>query len=606
MFTNSTTLARRTRTRTRTPWIGPITPLTIVDQFPTIVTSFVPKIADPVITSIVHPTSTLPPTTKTEPLPTTTTERLTTTTAEPPTTTTKPPTTIITTATTTTTTTKTTTLSTSTSTRTLTITGTSTGSSTSSSTNSSSPPPTTTTRPTIPPTETPTPSDDNSNRLSTGAIVGIAVAALAAIIALTALAMFASRRRRRQKNRNTDLMFNPVAIDLQENRAGRQGGDSGGDGILTGAHGQQWPATGNGGRIPPQAPSMGTASLLGENQISQISSGGMGYESDILAGGGEAAAMGGAYGYEANRRRQMQQQQMHQEAGGRQGDYYGNQQRIVYASPTEPGMTDEERYNPEYAAQREQEAARYNQYQQYLADQEWRQAAAVAPGGVAGGAIGGVAGQATSPYYGGVAQQPQAEYGIQGDGYYSDQQRYSGDQFQHLQQQGQGFERPAGVFSPSRVSPGVAATYPSTQSNNNGQFNYDYRGQTLPDQGYVAPYPPTAGVSSLGDYATTESDARFTKSEPWPEVSTPATSRLGAAPAVPAVIVAPAPTSASATKESTRVDNTKRNSQLSVESASSSNSGVPRRVHSPQLIPPSPKRAPQVLYPETEPSFSSS
>lgn len=380
---------------------------------------------------------------------------------------------------------------------------------------------------------------------------------------------------------------------MQESR----GGDAGGCGPLQ--------AVGSGSLIPEaQAPSMGSASLLGESQFSQRPSSGTGYESDILVGGGEAAAAGGAYGYEANRLRQMQQQQMYQEAGGR--DYYQNQQSVSYTPPTEPGMSDEERYNPAYAAQREQEAARYNQYQQYRADQEWRQAAAMAAGGVAGGIVGGAAGGAAGGYYGGIPQPQQAEYGAQGGGYYLDQQRYSDDQSQHLQQLRHGFEpgtEPGGISSPSRPSrgsPHTAAAYPP---NNDSQFDYVYGGQQLPGTGYVAPYPSATGASSLGDYATPESDARFTKSEPWPEVPPSSSSSVGER--VPVVTLAPAAISVSAT-ESTGVSNSKRNSQLSVASLSTSTSGLPGRVHSPQMIPPPPKRAPQVLYPDSEPSFSSS
>ncbi|KAF9562300.1 hypothetical protein EC968_005329 [Mortierella alpina] len=66
--------------------------------------------------------------------------------------------------------------------------------------------------------------------MSAGAVVGIVVAALLAIIAALIAAFLIKRHRRRKIHRTSNTLFNPVNLDMQENRSGYPSGPNGGGG----------------------------------------------------------------------------------------------------------------------------------------------------------------------------------------------------------------------------------------------------------------------------------------------------------------------------------------------------------------------------------------
>ncbi|KAG0011305.1 hypothetical protein BGZ81_002246 [Podila clonocystis] len=422
-------------------------------------------------------------TTTSAPITTTTTYSSTTTSHVTPTTTT---TTTSDTPTTTTdippTSTTTTTISTSTRSRTTrTRTSTTTATTTTATSDTTTTYHTTTTGPTVPPT---LPPSDNGS-ISTGAIIGITVAAAVALIALGFAVCMVTRRRRRRR----DLTSNPVFSQpvMQENY--HPGGGVGGNGGAM---------LGNKGKERPTSQEAMMSS--GFSNITATTSGG-----DRYGYGPETGAVGG-YAYD----RQQQLQHRH----GQLPYSPPLDQRVNYTPPNEPEYPQSDIYNPDYAQGRPQDDLAYYQYQQeqlyhqqMQMQQEQERLAATA---------------ALTGYY--PMPRP-SEYSPATSNVYPENidrnPRYSEiEQERHLQQLLHGNPGSTGAYS-SHTSPAATSS-----------ANYHVQGQYHPSV-----TPP------LQDYIDPESDVRYNKSEPW---HAPPTSGLAPTPAVvSSQVITPIPTSTS-------------------------------------------------------------
>ncbi|KAG0378958.1 hypothetical protein BGX24_002242 [Mortierella sp. AD032] len=502
----------------------------------------------------------------------------------------------------------------------------------------------------------------DSDKLSTGAIVGIAIGGAAGLIALTFLSFLIRRRRRRAFETETVYHQNPP--HMQENRHNNYGGGSGGGGGSQGGNnnnnGTGLGITssntnapyGGGGDVRTSQDQMNATSSLDTGGGYSSQSSGFGY--DNAFSGGSATALGpGAYGYDNDYR--AQQQSMRPQPSQL---YYPTNLALSYTPPTEPDIAPEDRYDPTYAARREQESAymNYQQQQLYLQSQQQQQQlqqqqqqkqqqyrAGQLPMPI----------PIIPPAPAGSLESQLNTYGSQ-DGY-RPEYRFSADSQIYLERL-RGAYPPASIeqglmsasvggsamtgvavanarasspaITPPMPIPPIGAGYPA------GQQDPMLSGQKQQQQhlspSFVSPdtYVAAGTASSItgsDDYAYPESDSRRVPNNArWP------------GPSLPMVTVEPAnqpfvnnneATTGTATESTTQgeltppmvnrfaegevaatgdgdqgVGSTKRSSELS--QASSTVSSLSRkRLNSPQVIP-SPKRAPQVLYPEGEPTIT--
>ncbi|KAG0213080.1 hypothetical protein BGX28_005101 [Mortierella sp. GBA30] len=279
----------------------------------------------------------------------------------------------------------------------------------------------------------------------------------------------------------------------------------------------------------------GTSSVMDPNRSGELA-----YGRHAMGAGATAGALGAErmYGHWEEADHEWPQQQYHPSTAP--------DQRVSYNPPMEPDMSQAgDRYDPEYAARREQEAAAYAQYLSYPHQQMYPEHAGAADPG----------------YYA-----DHDAYAGHQDSYYYDQHYPAAHEQDHylqrLRQEG---------YDPEGAGDLVTSSIPSTQQQH--------------------------GYSNTSDY---DRDVRYAKDEPWPTPPPPV--------AQSSSTLAPF----EAEDEGTQTAHIEggasgsgapmRSSLLPSTSASGSD---PRRVNSrissPQLVS-SPKRAPQSLRPDPEPS----
>ncbi|KAF9908788.1 hypothetical protein EC991_009491 [Linnemannia zychae] len=392
-------------------------------------------------------------------------------------------------------------------------------------------------------------------------------------------------------------------------------------------------------------------------------SSGFGYDGLALGGVGPAVALGsGLHGYDNEY--QSQHQSLRPQP---QQSYYPSSQALSYTPPTEPDIAPEDRYDPTYAARREQEAAymNYQQQQLYLQSQRQLQQQQKQQQYLAGQLS--MPMPTIPPAPAGSLESQLNTYGTQ-DGYRPDNRfsAVSADSQTYLErlrgsypptgiEQGlisaeggalgaavMNARTPSPAMTPPMPVPPIGAGYPAGQQHilPSGQQQQQVL-QSSPSfvdpAAYVA--AGTAGsMTGSEDYAYPESDARRVPSnDRWASPPKPADSTLhpqaitvqpanphsinnneaatvGAASSTTQGELTPPMTNRFAEGEVTAaaaagevgshggVGSPGRSSVLS--QASSTMSGLnPKRLNSPQLIP-SPKRAPQVLHPEVEPTIT--
>ncbi|KAF9150284.1 hypothetical protein BG015_007906, partial [Linnemannia schmuckeri] len=500
--------------------------------------------------------------------------------------------------------------------------------------------PTTTTSvdPIIPPT--PPPSND-SDKLSTGAIVGIAVASVVGIIALALSAFQIVRRQRR--NRNSLYYQNPPP--MQETRPNNYGGGGGGGQVNNsnsdtglGITNSNTNTPHGGGDFRISQEQMNASSLDNGGGFSSQSSG-FGYDNGV----GSATALGtGMYGYGDDYRYQHQTLQNHH-------PYYPslNSQPLTYTPPTEPDIAPENRYDPTYASRREQEAAYMNyqqqlylqsqqQQQQQLQQQQLQQQQQRRQQYLAGQL------PMPTPVIPSTTTEPfdtrPTVIGDDGQEGYYPENRFSVNTQTYL-------DRLRGSYPPSAIDRGLMGIPFAESGDGNGVVNNN---TGTPSPGLTpslpvpvpVPVPPisshvgagTAGnMTGSEDYAYPQSDARrVSPDDRRPSPPRPTSSSAVDTPAVtvqandqdqPAVYndttaaastiqgeVTPPNRSTEGEGGATESNNnniarsSKRLSVLSQASSTASSSLNPKQYHSPQLV--SPKRAPQVRHPEEEPTIT--
>ncbi|KAF9563151.1 hypothetical protein EC968_004984 [Mortierella alpina] len=407
-----------------------------------------------------------------------------------------------------------------------------------------------------------TPSDDSEAAVSTGGIIGIAVAAVVALGALGLLAFAAIRRRHRRGDHRSSMIFNSLPPNMMESRPPHSGNRPGGGGVpeLSGMSRQN--------QLVGGAVSANTShDLLGSHSGVDPS----GYSSSEYAYGGQAVDPGVTRMYgnwdEADMGWGQQQQQYYQHAPAAN-------QRISYMPPSEPDASQAgDRYDSEYAVRREEEAAAaaaaaagyahyqpYSQQHYYDEHQQQQQHQAAADAG----------------YY-----DNHGDYSGMHDGYYYEQPYITAEeQDRYLQSLRQGFGPEVGA--------GGAAV-----------GNLDPHPQHHPGYGTDANTDLTGGAR--GNYRYDEEDIPYAKDEAW---STPPPQRSLTVPSSHTASQADAAAAAGAqamaeTRDVEReaVEGADAAQRSSHQSSASTSSPQMRRSHSPQLIP-SPRRAPQVLRPD--------
>ncbi|KAG0061396.1 hypothetical protein BGZ89_011478 [Linnemannia elongata] len=526
--------------------------------------------------------------------------------------------------------------------------------------------PTTTTSigPTIPPT--PTPSND-SDALSTGAIVAIAVASVVGIVAVAFSTFLIVRRQKR--NRDSVYYHNPPMQETHTNSYGGGGGGGGqvnnnNDGTGLGITSSNTDATYGRNDFRMSLDQMNASSLDNGGGFSSQSSG-FGYDNGVSSATALGAEM---YGYDDDYR--YQQQALHQQRAQQPFYRSNNSQPLSYTPPTEPEIAPEDRYDPTYSSRREQEAAymNYQQQQLYLQSQQQLQEQQ----------------QLQLQHQQQHQQQRQQRYlagqlpmpapviprsttnesfhtrptvigdGSQEGGYPDN--RFSIDSRTYLERLRQSYSPAAIDQEPMGVPSAEGGPGNDIVDNNTRTVSPGLVFPPLPTSVPVPPISSHVGAGSTGsmtgseDYAYPESDARHVPSnDRWSSSSRPMSSSTVDTPAVSvqtddqdqyqAVVNNDATVTASSThneptppkpnrftegeggsatefhginSNSYNVGSPKRSSELSQASSTVSNSLNPKRLNSPQLIPtthspqliPSPRRAPQMRYPEEEPTVT--
>ncbi|KAF9082870.1 hypothetical protein BGX29_005553 [Mortierella sp. GBA35] len=437
-------------------------------------------------------------------------------------------------------------------------------------------------------------------------------------------------------------MYYPDPPPMQETRpttnGGEGGGGNGGDinnnGTGLGIFSSSTNASYGGGDYRTSLDPMNARSMHTSGFSNRSS--GFGYDNLESA---TALGVAGMYGYENAYR--IQQQMQHQPQS-----HYPLTQPLSYTPPTEPEIAPEDRYDPNYAAQQEQEAAymNYQQQQLYLQSQQQQQLQQQQYLASQGQSL-----LVPGVHPAGSYESRTSAYGGQ-DGYYPDQRLSvaSADTMTYLDRLRGGLtpeidqgplgsvpEGVAGVVAnartPGPIVPQVGAGYSAARQQPEQPSIRQhglYPSPPFADPTIAATTGTRDSMTRSEDYAYPESDARHVSSKyNWPSPPKPKLSTTTTAPVVtvaphdqPAVVGNGATVAANTTlgeltppvaanrfAEGEAVNNNdglspNRSSVLSQSRTSSSVASLnPKRLHPPQLIP-SPKRAPQVLYPEDEPT----
>ncbi|KAG9065883.1 hypothetical protein KI688_002180 [Linnemannia hyalina] len=511
---------------------------------------------------------------------------------------------------------------------------------------------------TIPPT--PTPSND-SDALSTGAIVAIVVASVVGIVALVLSTFLIVRRRRRN---SVYYQNTPPMQETRTNNYGGVGGGGGGGQVNNNTNGAGLGITSSntnppyGGNDHGMSHDQMNASPLGNGGGFSSQSTGFGYDNGVIPG---TALGAGMYGYDDDYH--YQQQAVHQHTTQQPFYPLNNNQPLSYTPPTEPDIAPEDRYNPAYGSRREQEAAYmdsqqqqlYLQSQQQLQQQQQLQHQQQQQR------------QRQQQYLAG--QLPMSEPVIPpktnetfdtrptgiGDGSqerYCPDNRFSVNSQTYLEQLRQSYP-PATIDQELMGIPSADGSAGNDIINNNGRTVSP--GLVFPPLPAPVPVPLISshvGAGSAGnmmgseDYAYPESDARrVLPNDRRPSSSRPISSSTVVTPAVTVqadvqdrgqhVVDNDATAVANSTQgeltppqrftegergsategnsnNSDNVGSPKRSSVLSQASSTASNSLNTKRLNSPQVIPstnslqlaPSPKRGPQMRDPEEEPTVT--
>ncbi|KAG0269236.1 hypothetical protein BGZ95_002146 [Linnemannia exigua] len=510
---------------------------------------------------------------------------------------------------------------------------------------------TTSARPTIPPTPT-----KDSGKLSTGAIVGIAVGIAAVLIALTFISFLIWRRRRRAFETETGYRQN--LAPMQENRhinyGGRSGGGGGGiqgnsnnNGTGLGITSNNTNASnGGGGDLRASQDHINAASSLDTAGGHSSQSSGIGYNNAF--GGGSATALGSrVYGNDDDYRAEQQSLQPR-----RPQLYYPTNQALSYTPPTEPDIAPEDRYDPTYAARRGQEAVYMNHQQQQLYIQSQQQQQQKQQQYLAGQLPMPI--PTVPPVSAGSLESQLHTYGGQ-DGY-RPENRFSADSQAYLERLRGGFpptsieqelmsanvggsvmtgvavanaRTSSPAMTPPTPIPPIGAGYPAGQQD--PMLSGQQQQQQRPSPSFVDPavYVATGTSGSMAgseDYVYPESDSRrVSNSARWPSprplpmvageptnqpfVNNDVVTNINATESTTQGELTPpmanrfAEGEASATGDGYQsIGSTQRLSGLS-QASSTVSSLNHKRLNSPQVIP-SPKRAPQALYPEAEPTIT--